>query len=176
MWKLQKICVLGFRRNLGCAPYAQSWVFFQNFQLFHCFIIQLVKKLQQWSFYEVIEDILPFVLNTKRPLSNIIKTVLGVFKEIQKVNFFEKHPKLFCLYLSNQILLRGRFVFKTNGRTSSIISHKDHCCSFFTSWVIKRQKSCILNILKKHPTLGVWCTPPKYFSEFYKLFLGFYKS
>ena len=50
------------------------------------------------------------------------------------------------------------------------------CCSFFTSWVIKRQKSCILNILKKHPTLGVWCTPLKYFSEFYKLFLGFYKS
>ena len=29
---------------------------------------------------------------------------------------------------------------------------------------------------KKHPTLGVWCAPPKYFSEFYKLFLGFYKS
>ena len=33
-----------------------------------------------------------------------------------------------------------------------------------------------MNILKKHPTLGVWCTPLKYFSEFYKLFLGFYKS
>ena len=29
---------------------------------------------------------------------------------------------------------------------------------------------------EKHPTLGVWCTPLKYFSEFYKLFLGFYKS
>ena len=38
---------------------------------FCCFITQLVKKLQQWSLYEVIEDILPFVLNTKRPLSDI---------------------------------------------------------------------------------------------------------
>ena len=27
-----KIWVSGFRRNLGCARYAQSWVFFQNFQ------------------------------------------------------------------------------------------------------------------------------------------------
>ena len=88
--------------------------------------------------------------------------------------FSKKQTKLFGLYLSNQISLRGRFV--SNGKISSIPSYKDHCCSFFTSWVIKQQKSCILNILKKHPTLGVWCTPLKYFSEFYKLFLGFYKS
>ena len=40
-------------------------------QLFCCFITQLVKMLQQWSLYDVIEDILPFVLNTKRPLSDI---------------------------------------------------------------------------------------------------------
>ena len=48
-------------------------VFFKivKIQLFDCFIAQLVKKLQQWSLYEVIEDILPFVLNTKRPLSDI---------------------------------------------------------------------------------------------------------
>ena len=38
---------------------------------FCCFITQLVKKLQQWSLYEVIEDILLFVFNTKQPLSNI---------------------------------------------------------------------------------------------------------
>ena len=64
--------------------------------------------------------------------------------------------KVFCLYLSNQISLRGRFVFKTNGMISSITSYKDHCCSFFTSWVIKQQKSCILNILEKTPNFG--CT------------------
>ena len=47
--------------------------FFKIFkiQLFSCFITQLIKKLQQWPLYEVKEDILPFVLNTKRPLSNI---------------------------------------------------------------------------------------------------------
>ena len=47
--------------------------FFKMFkiQLFCCFITQLVKKLQQWSLYQVIEDILLFVLNTKRPLSDI---------------------------------------------------------------------------------------------------------
>ena len=47
--------------------------FFKMFkiQLFCCFITQLVKKLHQWSLHEVIEDILLFVLNTKRPLSDI---------------------------------------------------------------------------------------------------------
>ena len=104
------------------------------------------------------------------------RTVLGVFWKKLNSEFFWKHPKLICLYLNNQISLRGRFVFKTNGRISSITSYKDHCCSFFTSWVIKQQKCCILKILKKHPALGVWCAPPKYFSEFYKSFLGFYKS
>ena len=73
--------------------------------------------------------------------------------------FLWKHPKLLCLYLSNQISLRDRFVFKTNGRIFSITSYKDHCCSFFTSWVIKQQKSCILKVLKKHPTSGVRCAP-----------------
>ena len=38
---------------------------------FSLVISQLVKMLQQWSLYEVIEDILLFVLNTKRPLSDI---------------------------------------------------------------------------------------------------------
>ena len=61
--------------------------------------------------------------------------------------------------LRNQISLRGRFVFKMNGWISSIDWYKDHCCSLFTSWVIKQQQNCILNILKKHPTLGVRCAP-----------------
>ena len=40
-------------------------------QFFCCFFTQLVKKLNQQSLYEVIEYILPYVLNIKRPLSNI---------------------------------------------------------------------------------------------------------
>ena len=128
-------------------------------------LLQLVTKVQQWSLYEVIEDILPFVLNTKWSLSNIRllsykQNGFGYFlKNLRFWFFFLKHPKLFCLYLSNQILLKGHFVFKTNGRISSVTSYKDHCCSFFTSWVITQSKSCIFNILRKHPTLGVWCAP-----------------
>ena len=62
-----------FRHHLGCAPHAQSWAVFKIFkwQHFCCFITQLVKKLQHWSLYEVIKDILPFVLNPKWPLSDI---------------------------------------------------------------------------------------------------------
>ena len=77
----------------------------------------------------------------------INKTVLGVFWKNGNSEFFWKHPKLFCLYLSNQITLRGRFVFKTNGRITSFTSYKDHCCSLFTSWEIKQSKSYILEIL-----------------------------
>ena len=84
-------------------------------------------------------------------ISNI---VLGVFEKILNLNFFKKHPKLFSLYISNEISLRCRFVFKTNGRISFITSCKDHCCSFYTSWEIKQQKKCILHILKKTPNFG----------------------
>ena len=66
---------------------------------------------------------------------------IWVFSEKpQYFAFFRKHPKLFCFYLSNQISLRGSIVFKTNGRIFPITSYKDHCCSFFTSWVIKATK------------------------------------
>ena len=85
--------------------------------------------------------------------SVINKTVLGVFWKNGNSEFFWKHPKLFCLYLSNQITLRSRFVFKTNGRISSITSYKDHCCSFFTSWVIKK-KWYFDNFEKKTPNFG----------------------
>ena len=44
---------------------------FTKYSYLCCFITQLIKKLQQWSLYEVIEDILLFVLHSKRPLSNI---------------------------------------------------------------------------------------------------------
>ena len=77
-------------------------VFFKivKIQLFDCFIAQLVKKLQQWSLYEVIEDILPFVLNTKRPLRDILlvsykQNSFGCFRKNSECQFFKKHPKLY---------------------------------------------------------------------------------
>ena len=83
-------------------------------------------------------------------------TILFVvnFSESHNFNFPQKHPKLFCLYLSNQISLRGRFVFKTNGRISSITSYKDHCCSFFTSWVIKQKTMLNFINLENTPNFG----------------------
>ena len=51
---------------------------------FCCFISRLLKKLQKMSFCHRIEDILPFVLNTKQPPSDIWllsyeQNSLGVF-------------------------------------------------------------------------------------------------
>ena len=101
--------ISGLRSNLGCAPHAQSWVFFQNCQLqiFCCFITQ-----HQNCFAH---------------------------------NSAIKYHSEACLY---------------SKRTAGYpLSYKDHCCSFFTSRVIKQQKCCILKVLKKHPTLGVPYTP-----------------
>ena len=59
--------------NLGCAPNAQSWVFFpifQNTAFLLPLYLGLYKKLQLCSFYEMIENILPYVLNTERTLTD----------------------------------------------------------------------------------------------------------
>ena len=67
-------------------------------QLFGCFITQIQKKLQQWSLYAVIEDILPIVLNTKRPLSDIwllrYKEIsFGCFQRNSEVKFCSKNTQ-----------------------------------------------------------------------------------
>ena len=54
--------VPGFGHNLGCAPYAQSWVVFQNLNFFFFLLYH-----SAWSLFEVVEDILPFSLNKKQP-------------------------------------------------------------------------------------------------------------
>ena len=61
-----------------------------------CFITHLFKrKPQQWSSYKVIEDILPLVLNSKWPLSDIWllsyeQNNFGCFLKKLKFNFFSK--------------------------------------------------------------------------------------
>ena len=71
---------------------------FSKYSVFCCFITQLVKKLQQWSLSEVIEDILPFVLNTKRPLSDIWllrykQNSFGCFRKNFRSSKCSKTPK-----------------------------------------------------------------------------------
>ena len=70
--------------------------FFKTVKIQHfcCFITRLVKKLQQWSLYQVIEDTLPFVLNTKRPLSDIW---LLSYKQNSFGCFFDKIEILTCI-------------------------------------------------------------------------------
>ena len=90
---------------------------------------------------------------------DISKTVLGVFKKIQNFHFFKKHPKLFVYnsptkYRSEAVLYSKRtagYPLSPHIKTIVVV--------FFTSWVIKQQKWCILTILKKHPTLGVRYAP-----------------
>ena len=74
-------------------------------QLFWCFITQLVKKQQQWSFYEVIEDILPIVLSTKWPLSDIWllsykQKSFGCFLTKVKITILSKNTQNY--YLTNR--------------------------------------------------------------------------
>ena len=94
--------MLGEIYGVHCTP--EVGCFFKMFkiQLFCCFITQLVKMLQQWSLYDVIEDILSFVLNTKRPLSDIWllryeQNSFGCFWKNSECNFFQKTPKTVLL-------------------------------------------------------------------------------
>ena len=70
-WLYQKIefQVLGVIKGAHHTPKVGCFFKMFKIQLFCFFITQLVEKLQQRSLYEVIEDILPLVLNRKRPLS-----------------------------------------------------------------------------------------------------------
>ena len=70
-----------FKQKMGCQtlkwvptshPKLGVFSFFPKHTFVVAFISQLTQKPKQWSLYEVIEGILLFILNTKRPLSNIL--------------------------------------------------------------------------------------------------------
>ena len=79
--------VLGVIWSVHHTPKVGCFLKNVKIQLFGWFITRLVKMLQQWPLYEVIEVILPFVLNTKRPLSDIW---LLSYKQNSFRCFFEK--------------------------------------------------------------------------------------
>ena len=92
--KLDIGCIQGVYRTpkIGC------FLHIYEIKHFCCFITQLVKKLHQWSLNEVIKDILPFVLNTKRPLSDIWllrykQNSFGCFKKKSELQFFSKNTQ-----------------------------------------------------------------------------------
>ena len=100
-----------FKQKMGCRTL--KWVCTMHpklgvfsrlliFNILVALITQLIKKLQQWSLYEVMEDILPIVLNTKRPLSDIWllrykQNSFGCFQRNSEVTFFSKTPKTVLL-------------------------------------------------------------------------------
>ena len=76
---------------MGCLTLKWMRTLRPNFriQLYRVFITQLVEKLQQGSLYEVIEDILPFILNTNRPaclFTCMIKIILAVPQKGSKID------------------------------------------------------------------------------------------
>ena len=129
---------------IQCLPNLWNLTFFS-------FITQLIKSYSNGVYMT------PIVLNTKTASKQYLvaefwtKQFLFFFWKNWNSRFFRKHSKLFWLYLNNQILIRGRSVFKTNSRISSITSYKDHCYIFFTSWVIKQQKKLYFEHFEKTP-------------------------
>ena len=78
---------------------------FLKYSCLCCFITQLINKLQRWSLYEVIEDILPFVLNTKRLLSNIWllsykQNSFGCFLTKVRISIWSKNTQNCFAYIS----------------------------------------------------------------------------
>ena len=83
------------------------------------FTSQLVKKLQQGSLYKVIEDTLLFVLNTKRPLSDI-------WLLSYKQNSFECFLTKLKFHLGNCL---GRVIFRP-GKWPSGKLEREHLILF----------------------------------------------
>jgi len=100
-----------FEQKMGCRtlkwvptshPKLGVFSYFPKYTFIVAFISQLTQKPQQWSLYEVIEDILLFVLNTKRPLSDIWllsykQNSFGCFWKKWNSDFLYKTPKFVLL-------------------------------------------------------------------------------
>ena len=75
---------------------------FSKYSIIVAVISQLLKMLQHWSLYDVIEVTLPFVLNTKQPLCDIWllrykQNSFGCFQKNSEVKCFQKTPKTILL-------------------------------------------------------------------------------
>ena len=109
-------CFLQFSPSRVRTIHPKLGVFFKmcKIHFFCCFITQLVKKLQQWSLHEVIKDILPFVLNTKRHLSDISllrykQNSFGCFLRKFRFGIFSKTPKTVLLISQQPNIAHRRF-------------------------------------------------------------------
>ena len=125
-------------------------VFFSN--LWNLTFLLLYYSARKYSTSMVIKDILLFVLNTKKPLSDIWllrykQNKFWCFIKTNRISFLSKTPKT-VLLISQQTNIAQRLFCIQNKRQDTLYSYPYSCCSFFTSWVIKQQKNSILNFLK----------------------------
>ena len=114
VWKLQKIWVLGFRRNLGCAPYAQSWVFFQNFQntafwlLYYSACKKATAMVFIWGDREYPAVRFKYKTASERYLVAELwaKQFWVFFEKIEILNFFENTQNVLLIYQQPNIAQR----------------------------------------------------------------------
>ena len=119
----------------GCALYVQKWanffLFFLNTTFFRLYI-SAHKKATAMVFFWSGSGYTPLRFEYKTAsegylVTEILRKQFHQFhqflnKKKWKSLFFRIYPRMFCLYLSDQISLRGGFVFKMNGRISTITS------------------------------------------------------
>ena len=131
--------------SMGAYRTPKVGCFFKIVKIHHfcCFITQLVKKLQQWSLYEVIEDILPFVLNTKQPLSDISlvsykQNNFGCFRKNSEFLFFSSKNTQNCFFLYSPTKYHWEAVLYSKWTAGYPLSPhiKTIAVAFFTSWYI----------------------------------------
>ena len=101
------------KTNLGCVPYGRTWVFFQNFQnsafllLYYSGCKKATAMVFTWEYPAVrFEHRTAF---ERYFAADLWAKQFWVFFEKLKYRIFSKTPKLFCFYLSNQMVV-GRFI------------------------------------------------------------------
>ena len=104
---------------------------------FACIVLPHFRKwrMLQWNKLLVLQNI-------------VIVIKIFIFENIHRFNFVKKKTQ--TRFAHNSATKYRCFVFKTNDRLSSITSYKDHCYSFFTSWVIKQNS--MLNFINYENT------------------------
>ena len=123
---MQKSSPETFSMGVYQTPKIGCFCCFPKYSILVAVLSQLVKMLHQWSLYEVIENILPFVLNTKRPLSDIWllrykPNSFGCFPKKSQFYIFPKTPK-FVLHITQQPNITQR-LFCIQNEIQDILYH-----------------------------------------------------
>ena len=104
-WTVWMRCFFQVFFHIGCALHAQSWVFFQNCQ--NTDFLLLYYSACKKATVMVIEDILPVILNTKRPLIDIWllrykQNSFGCLQNYSELRFFHTKKTPQTVFLITQ--------------------------------------------------------------------------